>query len=86
MRIQNVEGDLIVTNQMFWDQRWDEVRSDSFVHIEKPDRVIEGYGFRSNQAMTRYRLNKVMAILPIDESRMPGSGAAPAAPADSTSN
>ena len=71
---------------MFWDQRWDEVRSDSFVHIEKPDRVIEGYGFRSNQAMTRYRLNKVMAILPIDESRMPGSGAASAAPADSTSH
>ena len=86
VRIQNVEGDLIVTNQMFWDQRWDEVRSDSFVHIEKPDRVIEGYGFRSNQAMTRYRLNKVMAILPIDENRMPGSGAASAAPADSTSN
>ena len=83
VNIQNIEGDLIVTNQMFWDQRWDEVRSDSFVHIEKVDRVIEGYGFRSNQAMTRYHLNKVMAILPIDESRMRGNSPA-AAPADTT--
>ena len=83
VRIQNVKKELILTNQLFWDQRWQEVRSDSFVHIEKVDRVIEGYGFRSNQAMTRYHLNKVMAILPIDESRMRGNSPA-AAPTDTT--
>jgi hypothetical protein len=73
VRIQNVKGELILTNQLFWDQKWQEVRSDSFVHIERVDRIIEGYGFRSNQNMTKYHLNRVMAILPIDESRMGGA-------------
>ena len=70
VRIQNVKKELILTNQLFWDQRWQEVRSDSFVHIERIDRVIEGYGFKSNQDLTRYSINRVMAILPIDEDRM----------------
>ncbi|MGM9804077.1 MAG: LPS export ABC transporter periplasmic protein LptC [Muribaculaceae bacterium] len=73
VRIQNVNNELILTNQLFWDQRWQEVRSDSFVHIERPDRVIEGYGFKSNQNLTRYNINKVMAILPIDEKRFSGN-------------
>ena len=42
VRIQNVKKELILTNQLFWDQRWQEVRSDSFVHIERIDRAIEG--------------------------------------------
>ncbi|MGN0214354.1 MAG: LPS export ABC transporter periplasmic protein LptC [Muribaculaceae bacterium] len=70
VRIQNVKKELILTNQMFWDQRWQEVRSDSFVHIERVDRVLEGYGFKSNQDLTKYTLNRVSAILPIDEDRM----------------
>ena len=73
VRIQNVKKELILTNQLFWDQRWQEVRSDSFVHIERIDRVIEGYGFKSNQDLTRYSINRVMAILPIDEDRMRGN-------------
>lgn len=79
VRIRNVNNELILTNQLFWDQRWNEVRSDSFVHIERPDRTIEGYGFRSNQQLTKYKLNHVMAILPVDEDRMRvGSGSASA--------
>jgi len=70
VRIQNVNHELILTNQLFWDQRWQEVRSDSFIHIERIDRVIEGYGFKSNQNLTKYQLNHVMAILPIDEAKM----------------
>ena len=73
VRIQNVKKELILTNQLFWDQRWQEVRSDSFVHIERIDRVVEGYGFKSNQDLTRYSINLVMAILPIDEDRMRGN-------------
>lgn len=70
VRIQNVNKELILTNQLFWDQQWREVRSDSFIHIERIDRVIEGYGFKSNENLTRYNLNRVMAILPVDENRM----------------
>ncbi|MCI6894211.1 MAG: LPS export ABC transporter periplasmic protein LptC [Bacteroidales bacterium] len=76
VRIQNVNKELILTNQLFWDQRWQEVRSDSFIHIERIDRVIEGYGFKSNQNLTKYQINRVMAILPVDESRMAGNNTA----------
>ena len=72
VRVQNTKGEKFLTNQLFWDQRWDEVRSDSFIHIERVDRVIEGYGFKSNSKLTKYTINKVQAILPINEAQFSG--------------
>lgn len=64
---QNVAGDKFFTNQLFWDQRDKKVYTDSFIHIEKSDRIIEGYGFVSNENMTEYDVNKVSGIFPINE-------------------
>lgn len=64
---QNVAGDRFFTNQLFWDQRDKKVYTDSFIHIEKSDRIIEGYGFVSNENMTEYHVNKVSGIFPINE-------------------
>lgn len=36
---------LILTPQLVWDQRQQKISSDSFIHIEQPDKIIEGYGF-----------------------------------------
>lgn len=72
VRIQNVKKELILTQQMFWDQRAQKVYSDSFIHIEKNDRIIEGYGFVSNERMTVYELQHPSGIFPIEE-RQAGS-------------
>lgn len=69
VEIKNDKKELFLTEQVFWSQLRHEVYSDSFIHIEKSDRVIEGYGFVSNERMTTYDIEKVSGIFPVDEER-----------------
>ena len=63
--ILNEKKEVILTQQLFWDQRKKEVRSDSFIHIERAEQIIEGVGFKSNERMTIYELDKPMGIFPV---------------------
>ncbi len=63
----NTQGDSFLTQQVFWDQANREVRSDSFIHIVRSDRIIEGYGFTSNEPMTAYTVNSPTGIFPVSE-------------------
>lgn len=69
VRMRNVEGDRFATEQLFWDQQAQKVYSDSFVHIERIDRIIEGYGFESNEEMTEYTILNVMGIFPTPDKK-----------------
>jgi len=82
VRITNVKNDVVLTDELMWDQQGHRMYSDAFIHIEKQGRIIEGYGYESNERLTTYQLRQVEAIFPIDESRMPhpGSGNTPRAP------
>lgn len=64
----NVDSDSFLTQQVFWDQVHREVYSDSFVHIVRSDRIIEGYGFTSNESMTRYSVNRPTGIFPVERA------------------
>lgn len=82
----NVNGDSFLTQQLFWDQQQRKVYSDSFIHIVRADRVIEGYGFRSNENMTEYTVNRPTGIIPIEREAGDGhAAAADSTAADSTS-
>ena len=74
--ISNVMNEKFLTQQLFWDQRTHKLYSDSFIHIERTDRVLEGYGFESNEQLTRYTIKKVSGIFPASEfkSKRPASG------------
>ena len=65
--ILNEKKEVILTQQLFWDQRKKEVRSDSFIHIERSDRVIEGVGFESDENMTDYTIRHPMGIFPASD-------------------
>lgn len=69
VNITNSDGDVIMTDQLFWNQMTHKLYSDAFIHIEKQGRVIEGYGYESNEQFTTYVLRQVEAIFPVDESR-----------------
>lgn len=69
VRTWNIRKELILTNEMYWNEKDKKVYSDSFIHIERPDRVLEGYGFESNEQLTTYKLKRPMGIFPIDEER-----------------
>ncbi len=62
----NTLRDSFLTSQLFWDQQREKVYSDSFIHIVRTDRIIEGYGFESNQRMTRYTVTRPTGIIPIE--------------------
>lgn len=80
MRLWRLDGNVVMVNtlrdsfltqQLFWDQNSQKIYSDSFIHIVRSDRIIEGYGFESTQNMMEYTVHKPTAILPAE--RRPGS-------------
>lgn len=84
VNIANMQGEKFLTPQLFWDQRGHKIYSDSFIHIEKSDRVIEGYGFESNERMTDYRVRNVSGIFPIDQFKGGKESGAPDSSATTT--
>lgn len=77
----NTLRDSFLTQQLFWDQSRSKVYSDSFIHIVKSDRIIEGYGFESDQNMTSYTVNRPTGIIPVER---PGARAASGTPGPET--
>lgn len=65
----NTDADSFLTQQLFWDQARRVIHSDSFIHIVRTDRVIEGYGFESDQSMKYYTVRRPTAILPVDSDK-----------------
>lgn len=87
VNIRNTAGEKFLTNQLFWDQRMHKVYSDSFIHIERIDKVLEGNGFTSNEQLTRYTINSVSGIFPASSFTGEGRERAPRGEAaDSTVN
>lgn len=72
--IASTEGQRFLTQQLWWDRIHHEVYSDSFIHIERPDRVIEGFGFKSNDRMTRYVVLRPSGIFPASQFRSGDDG------------
>lgn len=69
VRMMNVAKDRFLTQQLFWNQVDRKVYTDSFIHIERHDRTIEGYGFSSNEQMTAYTVKQVSGIFPVNDFR-----------------
>ena len=69
---------LILTPELVWNQREQKISSDSFIHIEQPDRIIEGYGFEgytnSRGTLQSYELRHPTAVLPYNKDKFPGAG------------
>lgn len=69
VRMRNTAGDRFLTQQLFWNQNEHKVYSDSFIHIDRADRTIEGYGFESNEQMTTYTITRPTGIFPVSDFR-----------------
>lgn len=86
VNIRNTIGEKFLTEELYWNQSMRKVYSDSFIHIEREQKTIEGYGFESNETMTNYHVKKVSGIFPAnqfkpDTSRRAVAPATPATPA-----
>ena len=54
--IRNMEGEMFLSDELFWDQKEKKVYSDKYIQIKRGDTELKGYGFESNQEMTEYRI------------------------------
>lgn len=74
VRINNEFGDRFLTQHMFWNTAEHKMYSDSFIHIEKSDRIIEGYGFISDERISDYVVHRPSMIIPASELSRDRSG------------
>ena len=54
--IRNMEGEMFLSDELFWDQKDQKVYSDKYIEIKRGETELKGYGFESNQEMTEYRI------------------------------
>ena len=62
VQVTSVKGEKFVTNDLYWDMRRHEVYSDSFIHIERSENIIEGFGFRSTDDFSSYTIRETNGI------------------------
>lgn len=65
--VRSLKGEKFDTQQLFWDQKTQQVYSDKFIRIEQQDKIITGYGFESNQQMTKYVIRNTEGIFPVSD-------------------
>ena len=62
--------ELFLSPRLFWDQRKQQLYSDTFIHIENSTHVIEGTGFESDESLSTYRILHPNGIFPIDKDNL----------------
>lgn len=79
VKLINLKGEKFETSFLCWDQIQKRIYSDSFIRIEQQNQIITGYGFESNETLTKYKIYKPKSIIPIDKSESDSQGKVPAA-------
>lgn len=62
--------ELFLSPRVFWDQRRQQLYSDTFIHIENATHVIEGTGFESDESLNNYRILHPNGIFPINRDSL----------------
>ena len=74
-----MEGTEFSSEELFWDMDRHEMYSNLFMTIRTPEKLLQGYNFRSNEQMTRYHIQNSNAEMPF------GGDSSSELPQDSTS-
>lgn len=67
VKAMNLNGETFNAPLLFWDQNTETVYSDSAIVITQNDLIIKGYGFTSNQQLSKYTIHNPTGVFPIDE-------------------
>lgn len=70
VRISNTAQEKFFTQELYWDMKKRIVYSDSFIHIERPDGILEGIGFESDDNFSKYEVRQTTGIFDVkDEAK-----------------
>jgi len=59
----NAAGDTLKTELLIWDENSERIYSDKFVRIIRPDQIINGIGFESDQALQNWRIKNITGTI-----------------------
>jgi LPS export ABC transporter protein LptC len=74
VKLINIKGDKFETSFLCWDQNQQRIYSDSFIRIQQQDQIITGYGFESNETLTKYTISKPQSRFPMDSPKSDSLG------------
>ncbi len=63
----NKAGEILNTEQLFWDERDRKIYSESYVRVTRPNEVIMGEGFEADETFTRWKIKKIQGTIYIDD-------------------
>ena len=52
----NLEGDTLKTEHLIWEEKSEKIYTEEFVKIIRPDQIITGIGFESDQTLENWRI------------------------------
>lgn len=55
----NIEGERLESTELIWDEKTQEIYTERFVKITRPEEIIYSRGFKTNQEFNRYELQAV---------------------------
>jgi len=70
VEVTSLQGEYFKTEELLWDMREHQVYSDSFIHIERAENILEGYGFNSTDDFSQYEVRQTSGIFPAREQPM----------------
>ncbi len=65
--VRNQQGTVFTSEELFWDMDRHEMYSHLFMRIRTPERMIQGYNFRSNEQMTVYKIESSQGEAPFKD-------------------
>ena len=63
VKVKNLNGDLLETEHLVWNEKTEMVYTNEFVKITTKDEVIYGEGLESNQDFTKYTIQKISGTI-----------------------
>lgn len=62
------KGDILSTEQLFWDAKEHTIYSEKFVKITTKNQVITGYGFESDEKLSKYEIKHPGGEIEVDNN------------------
>lgn len=63
----NTKGDTLTTEQLIWDEEKHRIYTDKFFTLRKPDEILYGDGFESNEDFSSYKIFKLRGTIKLDD-------------------
>ena len=64
---ESARNEILETEELIWDEEEEKLYTNKYVTIIRPDEIIFGYGFESNQDFTYSKINAIEGIIKVND-------------------